>query len=191
MAVTLTSPVLGQEPGFVYTGTLEDWLLAQGYARRDGYTGPGVQQSGSTDVAPANDPTLASNRDEKPSWPATKSNNWTIANDADNLNKKKFPLVGFDFDAGGVDDDPPSNVALNPAEGPAAGGTVITVTGDNLEGVTAVNFGATAGTALDVTEAANGSIQVTTPPGTAGAVDVTLVDASGNTTLTGGFTYTA
>lgn len=36
MAVTLTSPVLGQAVGFVYTGSLEAWLLQEGYARNAG-----------------------------------------------------------------------------------------------------------------------------------------------------------
>lgn len=191
MTVELTSPVLGQAVGTTYTGTLEPWLLAEGYAKRAGYTGPGVSNTGATDIAPADDPTLASNRDEAPHFPATAERRATIANDAANLNQTKFPLSGFDFDAGGVDDDAPSNVTLAPTSGPAVGGTVVTLTGDNLQGVTSVTFAGVAGTALDVTDAAAGSIEVTTPAGTAGPADVVLVDASGNTTLTGGFTYTA
>lgn len=195
MSVKLTSPVLGQNVGFIYTGNMEDWLLANGYAKRDAdttptsYAGPGIANTGAVDVAPASDPTLASNRDDDPYFPATADRNTTIANDATNLTKAKFPAPGFDVDPGGADDDAPSNVTLAPATGPAAGGTVVTLSGDNLAGVTSVTFGGVAGTALDTSDAAAGSITVTTPAGTAGAKDVVLVDPSGNTTLTGGFTY--
>lgn len=191
MTVELTSPVLGQDVGYSYTGPLEAWLLAEGYAKQAGYTGPGVSNTGVAAAALANDPREATNR-EAPRWPADPAGNVTIANDATNLTKAKFPAPGTDFDAGGVDNDPASNVALNPVTGPAAGGTVVTITGDNLEGVTSVTFGGVAGTALDTTGATNGpdgEILVTTPAGTAGPVDVVLVDAAGNTTLTGAFTY--
>lgn len=111
MTVQLTSPVLGKNVGDSYTGTLEDWLLANGYAKRAGYTGPGVANTGPVDVAPAKDPTLAENRDgEAPYFPATPDRNATIANDATNLNKKAFPLADRDVDNDGakdaVDGDP-------------------------------------------------------------------------------------
>lgn len=191
MTVELTSPVLGQAVGTTYTGTLEPWLLAEGYAKQAGYTGPGVSNTGATDIAPADDPTLASNRDDAPYFPATEDRRATVANDADNLNESSFPFNPFDFDAGGVDDDAPAEVSLDPAEGPAAGGTTVTITGQSLVGVTSVTFDGVAGTALDVADAEEGTITVVTPAGTAGPADVVLVDADGNTTLTGGFTYTA
>lgn len=76
---------------------------------------------------------------------------------------------------------------VTPSGGPAAGGTVVTITGTNLDGVTAVQFGGTAGTALTVVSPTR--IQVTAPAGAAGAKDVVVVDDSGNKTKTGGFTY--
>lgn len=106
MAVTLTSPVLGQEPGYVYTGKLESWLLAEGYAKQADYEGPGVSNTGAAAHDVAEDPTLAENR-EAPYFPSTADNHVTIANDADNLTKSRFPAPGTDFDAGGVDDDDP------------------------------------------------------------------------------------
>lgn len=191
MTVQLTSPVLGKAVGDSYTGDLEPWLLAQGYAKRVGYTGPGVANTGPTDVLPAQDPTLPENREDKAYWPETPERFVGLANDADNLNKTSFPASRFDFDEAGDDNDAPAHVELSPATGSAVGGTVVTLTGQSLVGVTAVNFGATPGTALDVSKAADGEVKVTSPAGTAGAVDVTLVDADGNTVVEDGFTYTA
>lgn len=128
---------------------------------------------------------------ESPRWPADEGTFDGMANDAANLNELTFPHAP-DYDMGGVDDDAPSNLSLSPAEGPAVGGTVVTISGDNLVGVTSVTFDGVAGTALDVTNAGtSGEIEVTTPAGTAGPADVVLVDASGNATMTGAFTYTA
>jgi hypothetical protein len=215
MTVTLTSPCMGKEVGETYTGPYEAWLITEGYAQAGGnlnYAGsytPGADNDNQTDytgtigpdglntladggeaisVLPADDPTRAENREE-PRWPA-QDTTWSIANDGENLTKQKFPHAD-DFDPGGVDNDAPSNLSLSPAEGPAEGGTVVTISGDNLEGVTAVSFGGTAGTALDVSKAAKGTVKVTTPAGTAGAVDVVLTDPSGNATIDDGFTYTA
>lgn len=76
---------------------------------------------------------------------------------------------------------------ISPATGPAAGGTVVTITGTNLDGVSDVKFGATAGTNLKVLS--SGRIQVTAPAGAAGAVNVVVGDDAGAVTKTGGFTY--
>ncbi|MGW0562944.1 IPT/TIG domain-containing protein [Streptomyces sp. NPDC003016] len=76
---------------------------------------------------------------------------------------------------------------INPAGGPAAGGTVVTITGTNLDGVADVKFGNTAGTALKVLS--SGRIQVTAPAGAAGAVNVVVGDEAGAVTKTGGYTY--
>lgn len=191
MSVTLASPVLGLNVGDTYTGPLESWLLAEGYASQDGYAGPGVSNVGAAADVPDNDPRLHDNR-EAPYFPGTPDRNATIANDADNLTKTSFPAPDFDMDVAGADTEAPTNVELEPAEGPQAGGTEVTLMGDNLEGVTSVTFGAVAGTDLDTSTANDGVITVVTPAGAAaGAVDVVLVDASGNDTVVGGFTYTA
>jgi hypothetical protein len=189
VAVELTSPVLGQNPGYSYTGPLEAWLLAEGYAKQASYTGPGVANTGAADTTVANDPTLASNR-EAPYFPLTEDRNVTIANDADNLNEPKFPApVNFDFDAGGTDTEAPVFVGIEPDEGPEAGGTVVRIVGDNLEGVTGVTFDTVAGTSLDLSEVQNGFIEVTTPAGTAGPATVVVTDAVGSDTEVGVFTY--
>jgi hypothetical protein len=83
---------------------------------------------------------------------------------------------------------PPATIAsVSPATGPAAGGTVVTITGTNLDGVSEVKFGSTAGTALKVLSA--GRIQVTTPAGSAGAVNVVVNDEAGTVTKSNGYTY--
>ncbi|MEV0487364.1 IPT/TIG domain-containing protein [Streptomyces sp. NPDC050508] len=76
---------------------------------------------------------------------------------------------------------------ISPATGPAAGGTVVTITGTNLDGVADVKFGSTAGTNLKILSA--GRLQVTTPAGAAGAVSVVVGDEAGAVTKTTGFTY--
>ncbi|MFJ5121966.1 IPT/TIG domain-containing protein [Kitasatospora sp. NPDC088548] len=74
-----------------------------------------------------------------------------------------------------------------PSTGAAAGGTVVTITGTNLDGVSAVTFGGTAGTALTVVS--DTVIKVTTPAKAAGAVDIVLTDDAGPVTKVGAFTY--
>ncbi|MFI8265277.1 IPT/TIG domain-containing protein [Streptomyces sp. NPDC085665] len=83
---------------------------------------------------------------------------------------------------------PPASIAaISPATGPVAGGTVVTITGTNLDGVADVKFGSTAGTALKVLT--SGRLQVTTPAGSAGAVSVVVGDEAGAVTKASGFTY--
>lgn len=76
---------------------------------------------------------------------------------------------------------------IAPTTGPAAGGTLVTIKGVALDGVSAVNFGSTAGTDLRIRS--TGELTVKAPAGAAGAVNVVLVDDAGNVTKTSGFTY--
>jgi len=83
---------------------------------------------------------------------------------------------------------PPAVIdSISPATGGVAGGTVVTITGKYLDGVTSVTFNGVAGTALNVVSATK--LTVTTPAVSAGARDVVAVDDAGNTTKTGGFTF--
>lgn len=163
MSVTLTSPAFGLAAGDTFTGTAdqEAWLLAQGYASQAGYTGPGVSNTGATDVTPAQDLTLASNRED--------------------------PGEAFDFDAGGVNDEAPVLDSVSPANGAAAGGDAVTLTGSQFEGVTGVTFGGVAATSVEVVS--DTEVTCVAPAHAAGAVDVVVTNPVGSDTLTGGFTY--
>ncbi|MFP3990999.1 IPT/TIG domain-containing protein [Streptomyces sp. E11-3] len=78
--------------------------------------------------------------------------------------------------------------SINPATGPAAGGTTVTINGARLDGISAVTFGGAAGTELRLRSASE--LTVRTPPGE-GAVAVELADDSGTVSRTDGFTYEA
>ena len=77
--------------------------------------------------------------------------------------------------------NPPVVSALSPVAGPEAGGTTVTITGENLSGASAVKFGALAASSYTVSGV--GSVTATAPPG-AGTVDVT-VTTPGGTSATG------
>jgi hypothetical protein len=76
---------------------------------------------------------------------------------------------------------------VTPATGPAAGGTVVTISGDNFFNATGVTFGGTAGTAF--TKVNDNTVKVTTPAKAAGAYSVVVNAPGGNGTKANGFTY--
>jgi len=71
----------------------------------------------------------------------------------------------------------PNVTGISPARGPLAGGTVVNVTGTGFTGATAVKFGNTAGTALTVNS--DTQINITSPAGAAGTVNVTVTTPGG------------
>jgi hypothetical protein len=75
----------------------------------------------------------------------------------------------------------PTVTAVKPAMGPVGGGTTVTITGTNFEDVTAVHFGALAGTGVKVKSAT--SLTVTAPASTAGKVDVTVTTGGGTSAV--------
>lgn len=91
----------------------------------------------------------------------------------------------------------PSVHSLSPPTGTAAGGTVLEFTGADLSGITEVRFGEdltgggsrSLGLALEVVDST--TVRVTTPPMSAGVVDVLLVDGSSGqgVLLTDGYTF--
>lgn len=78
--------------------------------------------------------------------------------------------------------------SISPRSGAAAGGTVVTIRGNHLDGVSAVKFDGTNGTALAIV--GETELRVTTPAGAAGPADVVLVNSGPDGTAPGGFTYT-
>ncbi len=83
---------------------------------------------------------------------------------------------------------PPSITSISPSSGPTAGGTTVTITGNGFcytsPSSVSVNFGSAKAT---VTAASYGSLTVISPPGSPGAVAVSLGGAGSSAT----FTYVA
>ncbi|HEV3308897.1 MAG TPA: IPT/TIG domain-containing protein, partial [Chloroflexota bacterium] len=75
---------------------------------------------------------------------------------------------------------------LSPSQGPTGGGTVVTITGSNLAGATAVRFGSAVARIDRMVSASE--IQVTSPNGS-GTVDVTVTTAGGTSVKTGADHY--
>jgi len=90
--------------------------------------------------------------------------------------------------------NPPMIDTVTPNNGPDSGGTIATITGGSVVGADKVEFGGVAGTGLVVNSATE--LEVTTPPGPVGDVDVKITIEDGvlgfNTdVITDGFTYTS
>lgn len=93
--------------------------------------------------------------------------------------------VPLDFSYGAPAAPPPSISTIAPASGSTTGGTIVTLTGANFTGATAVNFGGTPGTSLQVVS--DTQIRVTAPPRGAGATSAVVV---GPTATSNAVTYT-
>lgn len=83
----------------------------------------------------------------------------------------------------------PTITSLSPNTGSTAGGTSVTVTGTNFGTGAAVTFGTAAATNVVVVNST--TITATTPPGSAGAVTVTVTLNGQSGSLANGFTYVA
>jgi|GEM_PF-5881238 len=82
----------------------------------------------------------------------------------------------------------PTLTALAPSSGSISGGTAVRITGSNLNGTSAVDFGGMLATSIVVVSPTE--VNVTTPAHAAGLVNVTITTPGGSDTLTGGFNYT-
>jgi len=83
---------------------------------------------------------------------------------------------------------PPTLSAITPNTGPAAGGTHVIITGTGFDSVTGVTFGDTAAT---ITHQNSTALEVTTPCGETGVIDVVVTSKDGHkVTWTAGFTFT-
>jgi|GEM_PF-1243092 len=77
--------------------------------------------------------------------------------------------------------------ALTPNSGPAAGGTPVTIAGSGFNSVTSVTFD---GVAAIINHQSSTAIDITTPAGQPGPVNVVVTNQDGsNATSTGGFTF--
>lgn len=179
--------------------TLANLGLAVDQAAQGGDGGVGVSNTGPTAVLPANDPTVASNR-EVPSHryaadPDYDAGPLDPALDLADGNPSGYEPARlgiyppYDFDAGGTEDDASVITSITPSSGPRNGGVVVEIKGTGFEGATGVTFGATAGTSFSVVD--DNTIHVTTPAKAAGAHDVVVTDALGNDTEVGGYTAVA
>lgn len=88
---------------------------------------------------------------------------------------------GFTYGAG------PTINTIAPQQGPAAGGTSVTIDGANLSGATSVLFGASAAT---ITANTANQIVCTAPAGS-GVVSVSVTTANGSDSVSGAFAYIA
>jgi len=104
--------------------------------------------------------------------------NGTSGNWQTRIGSFKFPACGA----------APTVTSITPANGPAAGGTTVTITGTGFSGATAVDFGATA--AASFTVSSGTQISAVSPAGT-GTVDVTVTGPSGTSATSSAdqFTY--
>lgn len=84
--------------------------------------------------------------------------------------------------------DNPTITTIAPDEGPASGGTAVTVSGTNLDTTDSVTVD---GAAAPFSVVSATTLSVVTPPGTAGPADVVVTNPSGSATAVGGFTYVA
>lgn len=73
----------------------------------------------------------------------------------------------------------PTVISVSPSHGPVAGGTTVTITGTDLTGATAVIFGTVDVTTGFAVNATGTEITVTSPPGTAGMVRVSVTTPNG------------
>jgi hypothetical protein len=78
----------------------------------------------------------------------------------------------------------PTIKRVTPAKGPASGGTAVTITGTNLDEVTAVSFGALPAASFTVNSATR--ITAASPADAAGTVDVTVTSAGGTSATVSG-----
>ncbi len=85
----------------------------------------------------------------------------------------------------------PTITGVTPTSGVVAGGTAVTVSGTNFNGVTAVKFGTNNAIGYAVNSAS--SITATAPAGVAGTVDIKVTTAAGTSTISPAdqFTYVA
>ena len=126
-----------------------------------------------------------------------KSGGVRLINPTDRTNRFRYGLTARELRTPAViRGTPPTYAApaaatvstVAPATGTAAGSTGVTITGTGFLDATGVTFGGTPATGFLITSST--TITCLTPPHAVGAVDVVVLDPTGNGTKTGGYTYT-
>ncbi len=83
---------------------------------------------------------------------------------------------------------PPTVESISPPSGYSSGGTSVTITGTNFFGIPTVSFGGTESDSVSFVDSTQ--LDVITPPGLAGTVDVVVTNPDSQSgTLNNGFTY--
>lgn len=165
MANKVAQDLNGQRAGDTYSGPADllPFYLAHGYVYDDTST---TDKAKNTSVAQADDPTLAVNREDP-------GDAFQFGTDVE-LGARVETIFTVDPE-------------LDVEALPAAGGTVVRVTGDNLTGSTGATVGGTAATAFSVLD--DDTVQFTVPAKAAGTYNVVVTKAAGNGTLTNAVTY--
>jgi hypothetical protein len=163
-------PVTCAEPEIYYADLATEWQQLSQWAVQNGNSAisfSGVMTEVEAGTLDPNDAwvDLEVDTGQTPAIPTVTTISWTLQN---------LPVV--------------SSVA--PEQGPVAGGTQVAISGSNLGGALAVDFGSTA--ASSVTVNGDGSLSATAPANSAGFVDVTVQTIVGTSAPSGadGFIYT-
>ena len=85
---------------------------------------------------------------------------------------------------------PPTLIASSPGQGPATGGTTLTLTGSGFRAGMLVELGGTPAAIVSVNPAGT-QLTATAPPHAAGDVDISVTTPGGTANLVGAFTYVA
>ncbi len=81
----------------------------------------------------------------------------------------------------------PTVSSINPAYGPLAGGTNVTITGSGFTSASTVFFGGVQSTHVNFVNST--SLVATAPPGSLGSVDIAVTTSNGSITLPGAYSY--
>jgi hypothetical protein len=82
----------------------------------------------------------------------------------------------------------PTLTGMTPASGPPSGGTTVTLSGANLKGTTAVDFGTAAATTVTVAPTGT-SLTARTPPHPSGPVSISVTTPGGTASSPGAYTF--
>ncbi|MEL7730677.1 cadherin-like beta sandwich domain-containing protein, partial [Citromicrobium bathyomarinum] len=103
-------------------------------------------------------------------------------------NDPNTPVFTFDMEGSAVAPVPTAGT-ISPAEGPAVGGTTVSIAGTGFLTAQSVTFDGTAATSFTVVS--DTEIEAVSPAHASGAVDIVVTTAGGTATATNGYTYLA